>query len=389
MALSNRFGDRAPRMGRAFRHISSLALFAACETCGPPAVTVVEPQAPTANFAFNATDLVVTFTDASSDSDGSIASWSWDFGDGSGTSTLQNPSYSYAGGGTYDVTLTVTDDDGLTDSVTRTVVVALSGSGAVMVGAGDIARCSTEWDEATALLLDDIPGTVYTTGDNAYSDGTAANFAECYEPSWGRHKARTRPSPGNHDYHTPDAAGYFDYFGALAGEDRTGYYSYDLGSWHVISLNSEIDMDVGSPQEQWLRADLAANPTACTVAYWHEPRFNSGDNHGSSSGPVPLWEALYEHHVEIVLNGHDHLYERFAPQTPDGTADPDHGIRQFTVGTGGGPLYDFGTPLPNSEARNNVAHGVLKLVLSPGSYQWEFVPVAGEAFMDSGVGTCH
>ncbi|MEJ2204146.1 MAG: metallophosphoesterase, partial [Gemmatimonadota bacterium] len=224
---------------------------------------------------------------------------------------------------------------------------------------------------------------------NAYSDGTAANFSECYDPSWGRHKARTRPSPGNHDYHTPDAAGYFDYFGALAGEDRTGYYSYDLGSWHVISLNSEIDMDAGSPQEQWLRADLAANPTACTLAYWHKPRFSSGDNHGSSSGPVPLWEALYEHHVEIVLNGHDHLYERFAPQTPDGTADPDHGIRQFTVGTGGGQLYDFGTPLPNSEARNNVAHGVLKLVLSPGSYQWEFVPVAGEAFMDSGVGTCH
>jgi hypothetical protein len=259
----------------------------------------------------------------------------------------------------------------------------------VLVGAGDIGSCRGRGAERTAVLLDSIAGTVFTTGDNAYPDGAAKDFANCYEPTWGRHKARTRPSPGNHDFRTPGAAGYFEYFGANAGDPSAGYYSYDLGDWHVIALNSEIDMSAGSPQEQWLRADLAANPRLCTIAYWHKPRFSSAKTHGSSKRPKPLWDALYEHHAEIVVNGHDHIYERFAPQTPDGVLDQASGIRQFTVGTGGAGLRGFSTRLPHSEARNDQAHGVLKLTLFPASYQWEFVAVEGATYRDSGTGACH
>jgi hypothetical protein len=256
------------------------------------------------------------------------------------------------------------------------------------VGAGDIGRCNRLEPELTARILDTIPGTVFTTGDNAYPDGTVQNFADCYDPNWGRHKARTRPTPGNHDYHTPGAAAYFEYFGANAGDPGKGYYSYDIGTWHVIALNSEADMDAGSPQEQWLRADLAASASACTVAYWHHPRFSSG-RHGSDDDSRHLWDALYESHAEIVLNGHDHLYERFDPQTPEGVADPEHGIRQFTVGMGGASLYDFSDPLPNSVARNNSVHGVLKLTLYEDGYQWEFVQVEGVEYVDRGTGACH
>jgi len=259
----------------------------------------------------------------------------------------------------------------------------------VLVGAGDIGSCHGRGPERTAQLVDGIEGTVFTTGDNAYPDGTAENLANCYDPYWGRHKDRTRPTPGNHDYHVPGAAAYFDYFGASAADPSTGYYSYDLGDWHVIALNSEIDMSVGSPQERWLRADLAANKRVCTIAYWHRPRFSSAETHGSSQRPKPLWDALYEHHAEIVVNGHDHIYERFAPQTPDGLLDRARGLRQFTVGTGGAGLRRFSVLLANSEAHNDEAHGVLKLTLYPGSYQWEFVAVKGATYTDSGTGVCH
>lgn len=259
----------------------------------------------------------------------------------------------------------------------------------ILVGAGDIGRCSRPAAHQTARLLDTIPGTVFTTGDHAYPDGAPEDFEECYAPSWGRHRSRTRPSPGNHDYHTPGAAGYFEYFGANAGARDLGYYSFDIGDWHVISLNSEIDMDTGSPQEQWLRADLAANDKPCTVAYWHEPAFSSGARHESSRGPLPLWDALHEFHAEIVINGHEHLYERFEPMGPDGEADPEHGIRQFTVGTGGADLYGFAEALPNSAARNDHTHGILKLTLYATSYQWEFVPVEGGTYADHGSGACH
>lgn len=269
----------------------------------------------------------------------------------------------------------------------------LPGSGntdtAVLVGAGDIAGCaSTYQDEATALLLDEIDGTVFTAGDNVYPWGSAADYAGCYDPSWGRHRDRTRPVPGNAEYHTAGAAGYFEYFGARAGAAGEGYYSYDLGAWHIVALNSNVAMSAGAPQEQWLRADLAGSDRTCMLAYWHHARFSSGTDHGSSTASAPLWEALYEAGAEIVLSGHDHGYERFAPQTPDGAADPERGIRQFVVGTGGGALDGFGTPQPNSEVRSSSAHGVLKLTLRPDGYDWEFVPVAGRTFTDRGSGSC-
>ena len=258
----------------------------------------------------------------------------------------------------------------------------------MLVGAGDIAGCSSAGDEATAALLDTLPGTVFTAGDNAYPDGTATNFASCYGPSWGRHKARTRPSPGNHEYHTSGASGYYNYFGAAAGDSGKGYYSYDLGDWHIISLNSNISMTAGSPQEQWLRADLAAHTKTCTLAYWHHPRFSSG-SHGSSNAPRPLWEALYDFDADVIISGHDHNYQRFAPQTPAGVADPARGIRQFLVGTGGISHYHFPTPIANTEASNTDTWGVLKLTLYAQSYTWEFVPVAGMTYTDSGSGDCH
>jgi calcineurin-like phosphoesterase family protein len=260
---------------------------------------------------------------------------------------------------------------------------------AVFVGAGDIASCWSRGDEATATLLDTISGTVFTAGDNAYDSGSLSEYANCYGPSWGRHKARTRPTSGNHEYETADAAGYFGYFGAAAGEPAKGYYSYDLGAWHIVALNSTIDLSATSAQVEWLRADLAAHPRPCTLAYWHHPLFSSGAEHGSHPYVQPLWDALYEAGAEIVISGHEHNYERFAQQTPAGAADPARGIREFIVGTGGASHYGFSTPLANSEARNSSAFGVLKLTLSARSYDWEFIPVAGQTFTDSGSGTCH
>ena len=258
----------------------------------------------------------------------------------------------------------------------------------VLVGAGDIAGCAYDDDEATAKLLDGIPGTVFTAGDNVYGSGTPTQFSRCYAPTWGRHKARTRPSPGNHDYDTPNGAGYYAYFGPAAGPAGRGYYSYDLGGWHIIALNSNVSMRAGSLQERWLRQDLAQHPARCTLAYWHHPRFSSSE-HGSSTDPQPVWQALYDANADLVINGHDHTYERFAPQTPTGTLDTARGIREFVVGTGGGGFYDFPHIRANSELRNNTTHGVIKMTLRPDGYNWEFVPVAGGEFRDSGSGKCH
>jgi acid phosphatase type 7 len=282
---------------------------------------------------------------------------------------------------------------GVTGTATVTVTTAPP-PGVVMVGAGDIASCSSSGDEATALLLDGIQGTVYNLGDNVYDNGTATEFTNCYDPTWGRHKARTMPSPGNHEYGTTNATGYFNYFGAAAGDPTKGYYSYNLGEWHIIVLNSNLSCAVvscaaGSPQEQWLRADLAANPKNCTLAYWHHPRFNSGASHGNNLDVAPFWDALYAANADVILNGHEHVYERFAPQTPGAVADNARGIRQFTVGTGGRSHYTFGTPQPNSEVREANTYGVLKLTLRATSYDWQFIPVAGATFTDSGTGTCH
>lgn len=264
---------------------------------------------------------------------------------------------------------------------------------AVLVGAGDIADCrDLSGAEATAKLLDQTPGTVFAAGDLAYPDGSKENFV-CYDKTWGRAKSRTRPAPGNHEFHSSGATPYFDYFGAAAGDPKTGYYSYNLASWHIIVLNSECQ-DVGgcgpgSPQEKWLRADLAAHPAACTLAYWHKPLFSSGGTHGNDLESQPLWKALYDFHADVVLNGHDHDYERFAPQSPDGVADPARGIREFVVGTGGKNHRPFGIPKPNSEVRDATTFGVLKLTLRPHSYQWQFLPEPGKSFSDFGSAPCH
>jgi hypothetical protein len=260
----------------------------------------------------------------------------------------------------------------------------------ILIGAGDIANCEINdgaGAKATARILDRIPGTVFTAGDHAYPEGTAKQFKDCYDVTWGRFKDRTRPAPGNHDYLTSKAAPYFDYFGESAGPDRRGYYSYNLGAWHIISLNSFIAADKKSPQLKWLRQDLMDNPTACTLAYWHIPMFSSGA-HGNSPIMLEAWKVLYEFGADVVINGHDHDYERFAPQDPKGKADPARGIRQFIVGTGGGGVYQFKRTQPNSEVRFYKAYGVIKLTLNATDYAWEFLQGAGDPFQDSGTGQC-
>jgi hypothetical protein len=254
----------------------------------------------------------------------------------------------------------------------------------VVAAAGDI--CATATDCAgTAKLIDAIdPTRVLALGDNAYQDGRIDQYNAYYDPNWGRFKAKTSPVPGNHDYHTSGAGGYFTYFGSQAPAE---YYSYDLGSWHLIALDGEIGHGAGSAQETWLKNDLANHPGTCTLAYWHEPRFSSG-YHGSNSGFDAFWHDLYAAGVDVVLNGHDHDYERFAPQNASGAADA-NGIREFVVGTGGASHYTFGAPIANSEVRNNTSYGVLKLTLHSGSYDWQFVPAAGASFTDSGSSACH
>ena len=260
--------------------------------------------------------------------------------------------------------------------------------GVVLVGAGDIANCDMLGGaRATAALLDAIPGTVFTTGDHAYQTGSAKDFANCYEPTWGRHKKRTRPAIGNHDLVTDKGRAYFEYFGENAGPPGLGYYSYDLGAWHILSLNSAAPARKGSAQMKWLQEDLSAHKTDCLLAYWHISRFSSG-GHGSDPIMGEVWRLLYEAGAEIVLSSHDHDYERFTPQDDKGKADPEHGIREFVVGTGGGGVYEFKKPAANSEVRSNTTYGVLKLTLKPGSYDWEFIPMAGQKFRDSGSGTC-
>ena len=259
---------------------------------------------------------------------------------------------------------------------------------AVLVGAGDIGWCGVEGrSDQTAALLDGISGTVFTVGDNAYMTGSTENFLRCYEPTWGRHKARTRPTPGNHEYETPGAAGYFAYFGLNAGVPGIGYYSYELGAWQIFALNSEVSMSSGSAQIAWLRAELAARPTRCALAYFHEPLFGSGTN-GGDPRSREAWRVMYDSGVDVILSGHNHSYERFAPQDPNGRFDPERGIRQFVAGTGGAPTTGFPQVQPNSEMRSST-WGVLKLTLRPTQYTWEFVPVPGQPLPDSGSASCH
>ena len=262
---------------------------------------------------------------------------------------------------------------------------------AVLVGAGDIASCDSRGDRATARLLRSIPGTVLAAGDNAYENGTLSEYRTCYGHTWGRYKGRTKPVVGNHEYGTRGASGYFDYFGKAAGERGKGYYSYNRGAWHIVALNSECEFLRGgcapnSPMLTWLKRDLAAHPARCTLAYFHRPLFSSGQN-GNDATMRPIWNVLYAANADVVLSGHDHVYERFARQTPSGEWSG-RGIREFVVGTGGASHGKFRNIKDNSQVRNAKTYGVLKLTLRPTNYSWKFVPVAGKTFTDSGNTRC-
>jgi hypothetical protein len=267
-----------------------------------------------------------------------------------------------------------------------------------LVGAGDIAWCGNlTGAEATAKLIDKIPGTVFAAGDLAYDRGTIEEFENCYQPTWGRFRKRTMPAPGNHEYNGSDASGYFRYWGSQAGDPEKGYYSFELGPWHVISLNTNCDAAAlggcgeGSPEEVWLKQDLADHPKSCIIAYGHHALYSSGisSKHARHTELRPFWQDLYAAHADLVLAGHEHSYERFAPQDANGHADPEYGIRQITVGTGGRSHTFLGFAQENSEVRNADTFGVLKLTLTRDKYKWEFVPEPGGKFHDSGEGACH
>lgn len=257
----------------------------------------------------------------------------------------------------------------------------------VIVAAGDICKGTSTNCAPTASLIDAInPEAVLTLGDNAYEEGSLAQYNSYYNPNWGRFKIKTKPSPGNHEWLTANAAGYHSYF-----PNTPAYYSYNVGSWHLISIDSNCSKvggcNPGNPMYNWLKADLAANPNSCVLAYWHHPRFSSG-GHGNSTNVSPLWDLLYAAKADIVLNGHDHNYERFAKQNAAGVADP-NGIREWVVGTGGANHTAISTSIkPNSQVRNDKAFGVLKLTLHQGSYDFAFTPVAGQTFTDSGSDIC-
>jgi hypothetical protein len=257
----------------------------------------------------------------------------------------------------------------------------LAGGAEIFVGAGDIATCDPN-SEGTARLLDGIGGTVFTLGDQAYPRGAEQEYRDCYDPTWGRHRGRTRPTPGNHEYESRNAGPYFDYFGAAAGPYGLGYYSYELGSWLILSLNSNVNIPA---QQTWMKELLGRSRNRCTLAYWHHPLFSSG-----SSAKIPAirswWNVLHAANADVILSAHDHLYERFAPQDDGGTPDPARGLRQFVVGTGGAVLHPPVNVAANSEVRI-AAYGVLKLTLLPDSYEWEFIPVSGQG--DRGMARCH
>ena len=241
------------------------------------------------------------------------------------------------------------------------------------------------------LLVGAAHEAVFVLGDIQYELGAGAAFDASYDATWGRVKSSTRPVPGNHEYGTAGAAGYFEYFGTAAGDPAKGYYSFEIGEWHIVALNSNCaevgGCDAGSAQERWLRADLATHAARCTLAYWHHPRYSSG-MHGSDRAYRAFWQALYDEGADVVLVGHDHDYERFAPQDATGRRDDERGIRQFVVGTGGRSMRRFSRVEPNSEARDASSFGILELVLGAAAYEWRFRAAVG-SFADAGSARCH
>lgn len=363
----------------------------------PPPPPPNSPPVAKAGGPYNSSNGVVNFDgSASSDPDGDALTFNWTFGDGSG-STDMKPSHTYAQTGDYNVALTVTDSKGSPSApATTTADVLMPSPGVVFIGAGNIATCTGSRDSQTATLVEALPdAAVFTLGDNAFPDGSDADYADCYGPTWGQFKSRTHPTLGNHEYRLGNADGSFNYWGALLGERSKGYYSYDLGTtWHVIVLNDNLpytSFGPGSDQANWLAADLASNTRPCTIAMWHVPLFQSSNTAGynSNSERRILWDMLYAAGAELVLNGQEHHYERFKPMTPAGVVDEQNGIREFNVGTGGEstalPTVEIH---PNSEVRG-AAFGVLKLTLKTSGYDWAFVPVNGATFSDAGSGTCH
>lgn len=263
-------------------------------------------------------------------------------------------------------------------------------TGQTIYAVGDIADCTATADDAVADLLKTTTGPILTLGDTVYPDGSVKQFTDCFDPAWGTLKSRIRPVVGNHEYQTKNAAGYYGYFGVSAGDPAKGYYSYDLGAWHLVALNANCGAVGGcganSPEIAWLKKDLSDHPARCTLAYYHQPRWSSGE-HGNNEDLQTVWQTLVTGGVDVVLNGHDHDYERFAPLDAVGRID-ESGTREFVVGTGGKSQYNFIHLQPRSEARDNTGAGVLRLTLSPTGYVWKFMPVTGAAG-DSGASTCH
>lgn len=355
------------------------------------------PPVAVAGGPYNSTTGVITVDGSrSSDPDGDAITFKWDFGDGT-SGDSDKMSHTYVTSGNYNVSLVVTDNKGAKDTAGTTAGIVVE-SASVLIGAGDVASCGLSNDEKTAAIIDTIPGTVFTTGDNVFDAGTDSQYQNCYAPSWGRFLTRTRPALGNHEYAMGNANGSFNYFGTQLGPTRgLGYYSYDIDAWHVIVLNDKGQTDPNYPgidpaQEEWLRADLEAHKSQrCTIAMWHVPLFVSSNVPNWTVNPKhkPMWDILYAAGVDIALNGQQHNYERFMPMTPTGDVDTIAGIREFNVGTGGEAVEDFTVAIhPHSEVRAAV-FGVLKLSLKANSYDWKFIPIAGSTFTDSGSGTCH
>ncbi|HLZ45773.1 MAG TPA: PKD domain-containing protein [Gemmatimonadales bacterium] len=364
-------------------------------TAPPPPPPANQPPTAVAGGPYTATNGIINVDGSkSSDPEGDSLTYKWDFGDGTSGDSVKM-AHTYPNDGTYNVSLVVTDSKNAKSAPSNTTATVARAKGFVLVGAGNIAsgdRVSAQ----TAALIDSIDGTVFTTGDNAFPDGSDTAYANHYANTWGHFLARTRPTLGNHDYIDPNAKGSFDFFGDKLGTSGLGYYSYDLGTWHIIVLNDKGGMDPNYPaldptQMQWLQADLDAHKNVkCTIAMWHIPLFNSSNdpNWTSSQSHKPIWDVLYAAGVDIVLNGQQHNYERFAPMNPSGVLDTATGIREFNVGTGGESVETVSVIAPNSEAHAAV-FGVLKLTLLTDGYNWEFVPVAGSTFTDVGSGTCH
>ena len=287
-------------------------------------------------------------------------------------------------------------------------VTASTASSAVVAAAGDIAcdpddpnyhggsgtstACRMRY--TSDILVNGDFDAVLALGDEQYDSGSLSDFNASYDPTWGRVKSITYPVVGNHEYGQSGASGYFDYFGSVAGERGKGYYSFDLAAWHIVAINSNCDRISGgcgtnSPEETWLRNDLAAHTNECTLAMWHHGRFSSGHD-GDNTFMQTMWKDLVDADAEILLSGHSHDYERFAPQDANGNLDTTNGVRQFIVGTGGAFFTGLGTGFDdNSQAHQNDTYGILKLTLNSTSYDWQFMPEAGKSYSDSGTTACH